>query len=436
MLTASEARERLVELWRAGVDAAAPAPAVSRELAGLPIGTASRPWIIAVGKAAAEMARGAVESLRARGAEPAGGVIVAPDDAAPPHPSLVVSRGEHPEPGAGSFAAAARIAEVAARARAGGEAWVLLSGGASSLAGATVVGVSPADFASLNSLLLGSGLDIARVNAVRKRFARWGAGRLAAALAPAHVRVLAISDVVGDEIAAIGSGPCAPDEHTAADVRRLLERAGLLPRVGASIREALSAAELEPSRETPKPGAEIFARVETRIVASNALALDAIEHRARSFGWRVVRHAEPLRGEAAAAGVSLAGELLRLAAAHASACVLAGGETVVTLGGAAAPRGGRCQELALAAARVLASATHPGASLLAAGTDGRDGPTDAAGAVVDGATWALVRRAGRDPAADLAAHRSHDALDAAGALLRTGLTGTNVMDVVIGVRHG
>jgi hydroxypyruvate reductase len=118
--------------------------------------------------------------------------------------------------------------------------------------------------------------------------------------------------------------------------------------------------------------------------------------------------------------------------AHRGRCAIWGGETTVTLGPAPAGLGGRCQELALAAARSLAGAPS-GLALLAAGTDGRDGPTDAAGAIVDGATWASIRAAGRSPDADLAGHDAYHALDAAGALFRTGLTGTNVMDVVIGV---
>jgi hydroxypyruvate reductase len=146
----------------------------------------------------------------------------------------------------------------------------------------------------------------------------------------------------------------------------------------------------------------------------------------------------PLAGEAAAAGTSVAATLLQdyvrqdIPQPERRRCFIWGGETTVTLGTSTAGLGGRCQELALAAARALSGAP-PNVALLAAGTDGRDGPTDAAGAIVDGRTWEAVAAAGRDPALDLAGHDAYRALDAAGVLVRPGLTGTNVMDVVIGV---
>ena len=144
--------------------------------------------------------------------------------------------------------------------------------------------------------------------------------------------------------------------------------------------------------------------------------------------------AAPLTGEAREAGISLARRLLGEGAPR--ACRLAGGETTVTLGSGPAGTGGRAQELALAAAQVLAAGPEPCALLLAGGTDGRDGPTDAAGAVVTAATWAAIRAAGLDPEQALARHDVYPALDRAGALLRTGHTGTNVMDVVVGLIRG
>jgi glycerate-2-kinase len=294
-------------------------------------------------------------------------------------------------------------------------------------------------------LLLESGLDIHAMNAVRRRFTRWGGGRLALALAGRAVDVLAISDVPGDDPATIGSGPCAADPLTPADVARLLQDADLLgrlpPAIAGMLRDAPDAV------VTTTPGHAALARVRTRIIASNGDAVRGAAARARELGWETRIVSEPLTGPAAAAGARVAAALLLgggtgEASPAAPRCLIAGGETTVALGdaagcgGSAAPAGGRCQELALAAARVLAGAgTGGGTALLAAGTDGRDGPTDAAGAVVDGHTWHAVRAAGRDPAADLVCHESYAALGATGALLRTGPTGTNVMDVVIGVRR-
>jgi glycerate-2-kinase len=410
------------------------------------------------------MARAAVEVLRERGDTPASGLVVPPAPAPTPDPALRLVPGDHPEPGPGSRAAAEALAEASARVGPEDEVWVLLSGGTTSLIGAPLDGIPDADLASLYAVLLGSGLDIAAMNRVRKRFSRWGAGRLASVLAPARVRVYVVSDVIGDDLASIGSGPCVPDPSSAADVRGLLEHAGLWSRIPDSTRALLAAVERGQMPETPKPGDQAFARVTLELIASNQLALEAAARRAAELGLAPVISETPLAGEAAAVGASVAATLLqhcvspgipqpeavaprplevgalrqqqagaeRPPEVGATPCLIWGGETTVTLGSAEPGLGGRCQELALAAARTLAGA-RPGIALLAAGTDGRDGPTDAAGALVDGNTWTAAARAGRDLARDLVAHDAYRALDAAGALFRPGLTGTNVMDVVIGV---
>ena len=178
-----------------------------------------------------------------------------------------------------------------------------------------------------------------------------------------------------------------------------------------------------------------FASVETAIISSNRLALEAAARRATELGLASEIVSEPLAGEARTAGASVAATLrnysqARQTQAPTRRCVIFGGETTVTLGDDPG-LGGRSQELALAAAQTLAGSE--GVSLLAGGTDGRDGPTDAAGAIVDGRTWAAIRAAGRDPAKDLERHDAYHALAAAGVLLQPGLTGTNVMDVVIGL---
>jgi hydroxypyruvate reductase len=347
------------------------------------------------------------------------------------------------------------FAAAAAAVAPGDEVWVLLSGGTTSLVGAPEDGLASADLSTLYTLLLGSGLDIAAMNQVRKRFSRWGGGKLARALAPARVRAFVVSDVIGDDLAAIGSGPLVPDPATADDVRRLLERAGLWTRVPPALRARLEAVQRGEMPETPKPGDAAFARVTLELVASNRLALEAAAKRAAELGLAPVVSAAPLAGEASAVGASVAASLLEdcavpeipqpdgpapipagdgPAGSGRGRCFIWGGETTVTLGDRPG-LGGRCQELCLAAARVLAGAPA-GLALLAAGTDGRDGPTDAAGAIVDGRTWRAIAEAGRDPERDLVAHDAYYALNAAGALLRPGLTGTNVMDVVIGICRG
>jgi hydroxypyruvate reductase len=411
-----------------------PGPALAHRLAALPA-DGPAPWIIALGKAALPMALAAVETLAARGLEPVGGLIVPPAAADSPHPRLRVFPGDHPEPGAGSLAAATALGDIAAQASRGAEVWVLLSGGTTSLLGAPVEGITPAELTELYSLLLGSGLDITAMNRIRKRFSRWGGGRLALALAPAPVRVYVVSDVIGDDLASIGSGPCVPDRATAHEVRDLLRRSRLWDRIPESARRQVREACDGTKAETPKPGDPAFARVTLELIASNGLAVEAAARRAAELGLAPVVEDTPLAGEASAAGTSVAATLLQDYAAGSvpqRRCRIWGGETTVTLGESPPGLGGRCQELALAAARVLAGVPS-GVALLAAGTDGRDGPTDAAGAIVDGFTWRAIVATGRDPARDLAAHDAYRALDAAGVLLRPGLTGTNVMDVVIGL---
>jgi glycerate 2-kinase len=435
-------RALLEDLYAAAVAAAAPGAALERALAELG-DLGERPVrLFALGKAAFPMARAAVDALRRRDRAPVGGVIVAPADDPAPDPSLEVAVGDHPEPGARSLAAAEALARATARVEPGDEAWVLLSGGATSLLGAPVEGVTRDHLTSLYALLLGSGLDIVAMNRIRKRFSRWGAGRLAAALGRARVRVFVVSDVIGDDLTSIASGPCEPDPTTAATVRAALEQAGLWSRLPDPLREMVAAVAAGRAPETPKPGDPAFARVETRLIASNRLALEAAAARATALGL-VPRLMQPaLSGEAADAGRQIAATVLTYRGGSGSqppaspSCLIWGGETTVTLGSGPTGQGGRSQELALAAARVLAGAAVPqgvSPAILAAGTDGRDGPTDAAGAVVDSTTWEAIRRAGRDPARDLATHDAYPPLDAVGALLRPGLTGTNVMDVVFAV---
>jgi glycerate-2-kinase len=434
-------RTLLEDLYRAAVTAAAPGPALRRALAPHRPESKTSIFLFALGKAAHPMAAEAVAQLREWGLSPAGGVIVSPAAESPPHPALLSVPGDHPHPGPRSFAAAAAVAGVVAQVTPADEVWVLLSGGTTSLIGAPIDGVAPADLIQLYDLLLGSGLDIAAMNRIRKRFSRWGAGRLAAALTPARVKNFTISDVIGDDLAAIGSGPCVPDESSASDVRRTLASAGLWSRIPASVRDTLEAVLRGQTPETPKPEDPAFKNLYLEIVVSNRLALEAAARRAETLNLIPRILDTRLAGEAAPTGRRLAQLLVNYAESggpqpggpHKHAfCLIWGGETTVTLG----PNpglGGRNQELALAAAEVLGGSDAETA-LLSAGTDGRDGPTDAAGAVVDPATWRRIRAAGRNPAADLAGHNAFPALDSAGALLRAEATGTNVMDIVIGYR--
>jgi glycerate-2-kinase len=355
-----------------------------------------------------------------------------------PIPDVAHIVGDHPEPGDGSARAAEAIGRFAEIGHDADHVLVLLSGGTTSLCAAPVDGVSVAAMRETFQTLLTSGVPIDVMNAFRRRILRWGGGRLAVALQPARVHCLIVSDVMGNSLEAIGSGPCVPDPLLAGDVLALRQQHDLqaLPfELTAHLRRVADGEE----PETPKPGNPAFRLVETQILLDNESAVRAVQSEAIRSGFVIGARPAPLEGEASEAGQAIAGEILRLTGDRTTAVgdrpVVAvwGGETVVTIAGADGGLGGRCQELALACARSLyeAGESADGILVLAAGTDGRDGPTDAAGAVVDSETWSRVRAAGRDPTQDLANHDTHAALKSAGALLVTGATGTNVNDLVI-----
>jgi glycerate 2-kinase len=450
----AEARSLLVELYGAAVAGAAPGPVTTAALQGFPARDNQRIWLYAMGKAAHPMAAAAVAALKRAMLTIAGGVIIAPEFEPSPHAALRSLQGNHPLPGRLSFTAADRIGETAVGMRSNDIAIVLLSGGVSSLIAAPLRGMSEADIGQLFELLLGAGLDIHQMNGVRKRFTRWGAGRLALALAPARTYSFAISDVIGDDPADIGSGPCTPDAMTVAQVVDLLRRSSLLARLSPAMRDYLTGVARGSIPETPKMTHPAFAHVSTRVIGSNRLAVDAVAAYAATLSMDAEVVRTPLSGDAATCGVALAEALLLRAQQGRCGCVVWGGETTVELnthaqavttrgsrgaGTIAAsdlpPSGGRCQELALAAAQRLAQGGDAAQriTLLAAGTDGRDGTVDAAGAFADAQTWTSIRENGRDPDTALRRHESHAALGAAGALLPRRYTGTNVMDVVIGL---
>lgn len=383
------------------------------------------------------MANAAVTSMLRSLHSVVGGLVVAPDVGASPYPTIVAMKGDHPIPARNSFAAAAKLAEITPGRRGTDAAIVLISGGASSLIGAALRGMNDADVTMLYELLLGSGLDIASVNTVRKRFSRWGAGRLALALAPAATYCLAVSDVAGDDLGVIGSGPCVPDPSNVDDVSNILKRANLLARIPQTHRDYLTAVGRGTIPDTPTKAHPAFAHVTAKVIGNNRLAVDAVAEAANKAGLVVEAPVDALAGDAARAGEAIAKRLLDAKAKGASSAAFVwGGETTVTLGASASHTGGgRCQELALAAARVLAEAGEHGAGItvLAAGTDGRDGATDSAGAIVDGTTWNAIAAAGRDPAQSLASHESNSALRLANALIPRRDTGTNVGDMVVGL---
>lgn len=440
------ARQFAESLFDAAVRAADPYAATQSALEGRALG--ARPWIIAAGKAAIPMARAALDAFASARRIPAGGVVIAPTIAADVTPLMAVA-GDHPLPGERSQAASDALGTAVRLVRPGDDVLVLLSGGASSLMAAPVDGISSGAMHELFRELHRAGAPIDVMNAFRKRVMRWSAGRLAVALGGATITVLIASDVIGDDPAAIGSGPCSGDRWRAADLIELAHRLRLGPFLPDDVQTYLDRTLSGEVAETPKPGSPALAAVATRIILGNRHALEGIAQAGARVGLPVRVAPTPITGRASSIGAAIASAAVaargsaRAQAGHAPTtrplnvpCRLAlvwGGETTVPLPAGAHGTGGRAQELALAAAQALheRGAEARGITILSAGTDGRDGPTDAAGAVVDANTWTRIALAGRSPVRDLEGHDAYPALDAAGALLRTGATGTNVNDVVI-----
>jgi glycerate 2-kinase len=376
--------------------------------------------VIAVGKAAASMARA---FMAACGSQVTGGLVISTHGSAPQ--GLRYVEGAHPVPDERSEAAARAALQIAAECLPDGRLVVLVSGGASALMALPAPGVSLADKSATVRTLLAAGADITSLNCVRKHLSAIKGGRLAAA-AMAPVTAWLISDVVGDDPSVIGSGPTVPDPGTFADALDVLDRFGGRSRFPDAARRYLEAGVRGARPETPKTARDLpFAS--TRVIGSAEQAREGAAAHARALGYDVVMCPRPIVGEARDAAVAhLAWVGTAVGARRHPTCVVASGETTVQVKGRG--RGGRNQEFALAAAIDLESRALSW-TVASIGTDGVDGPTDAAGACIDEATCGLGRGLGLDASASLGDNDSWTFLDRVGALIRTGPTDTNVGDV-------
>jgi hydroxypyruvate reductase len=288
------------------------------------------------------------------------------------------------------------------------------------------------DLRGVTRLLLASGADIAEINCIRKHLSRLQGGQAARLAAPSPVLVLALSDVIGDALDTIASGPFTADPTTFADAVSVIDKYDLSATVPPAVYRHLLRGCRGEIPETPKPGDPVFDGVVQTVCASNALAQKAALEKAAALGLAVERIEQPILGEAAVAAGQHCRRLEEIAHRNSRRplCVVSGGETTVTLGPQAG-RGGRNQEFALAAAACLSRMA--GVTLLSAGTDGSDGPTDAAGAWVDPTTLPRCRRQCLDPERALLGHDAYPLFQALGDLLITGPTLTNVMDLQIAI---
>ena len=383
--------------------------------------------VLGAGKATASMAQAVEQRV---GSRLHAGFVVVKHGHVVPTRRIVVAEAGHPVPDRFGQQAAARLCAMAKELGRRDLLIVLLSGGASSLLPAPVPGITLADKQRTTQELLRCGASIREINTVRKHLSRIKGGRLAE-LTKATVATLILSDVLGDDLSAIASGPTAPDPTTYQDAVTILKCYRIWRAVPQRVRQHLEYGCQGLVSETPKPGSSLFRRVHHHIVGSNGAAVMAVARAAREAGLRTLVQRPTLTGEAQDEGkrfgvlaknIVRAGKPLRR-----PCCVVAGGETIVTVTGKGA--GGRAQEFAAAAALEIAGLDR--VWVVAIGTDGTDGPTDAAGAVVDGHTVARAQRLSVDLKVALKRHNTYPALKRLNQLIVTGPTGTNVNDLYL-----
>jgi len=426
-----------MRIFRSSLEAADPARAVARAtaLTGETLRAGRRTYhldefdrvlVLGAGKASAAMAR-ALERILGR--RISAGLINTKYGHLAKLQRIELNECGHPVPDEQGIAGARRIASLAEECGPRDLVFCLISGGASALTPLPAPGITLEEKQATTKALLACGATIHEINAVRKHISGVKGGQLARLAAPATVVSLLLSDVIGDSLDVIGSGPTAPDSSTFASTWAVIGKYGIEDRIPGSVAERFRRGIAGEIAETPKDGDACFRRTQNLIVGSNRLAVDAAAAKARQLGYRPVVLSTFIEGETreiAAMHAAIAREALVSGhPAKPPACFISGGETTVTIRGNGL--GGRNQEFALAAALALDGLA--GAAAFSGGTDGTDGPTDAAGAIADGATVERARALGLSASAALAANDSYHFFEALGDLVKTGPTGTNVMDI-------
>jgi hydroxypyruvate reductase len=421
-MTTKTLRRHALTIFRAALAAADPAGAVARYLARRNFARFRHIYVIGAGKAGASMAQAAERVL---GRRIAAGLINVKDGHLAKLRRIELHQCGHPVPDERGVAGAEGIAQIAAAAGPADLVICLISGGASALLPLPADGITLQEKQDTTRLLLASGATIHQINTVRKHISRIKGGQLARLAAPARVESLLLSDVIGDDLDVIGSGPTAPDASTFAAAGAVLDRYQIRRRVPASVRRRIERGERAEIPETPKPADPLFARVRNTVIGGNRLALDAAARAAHQLGYRTLILSSTIQGETreiASMHAAIAREIVATGRPiRPPACIVTGGETTVTIRGDGL--GGRNQEFTLAAALEIAGLDR--VVVFSAGTDGSDGPTDAAGAIADGQTLA------RNPDARLFLDRndSYHYFQSLGDLVVTGPTNTNVMDI-------
>jgi glycerate 2-kinase len=430
-------REAALEILAAALEAADPGKAIYRflKLDGQTLRVADRSYglddydrvlIVGGGKAGAAMAAAVEDTL---GDRVYAGVVNVKYGHVAPTRRVKINEAGHPVPDEAGLSGTREMVQLIDGAGSRDLVIAVISGGGSALVDLPTGGISLDDVRQLTTLLLRSGANINEINTIRKHISEIKGGGIARLSSPATVVSLILSDVVGNPLDMIASGPTVPDSTTFADAWRVLDKYGLTGDVPAPVADRLQAGIRGEVPDTLKAGDAAFLRVQNVVVASNELAAEAAMARARELGFNTMLLSTFVEGEAREIAKLYAAVAHEMAAYGRPfprpACIIAGGETTVTVRGDGT--GGRNQELALAAAPGLAGLKD--VMVLAAATDGNDGPTDATGAIADGTTVARARERGLDPAPYLARNDAYHFFEALGDLIKTGPTNTNVNDL-------
>ena len=436
-ITVQKMRQHANDIFQAALKAVDPVEAILRsvklENGYLTVGERryhlddyDRVLVVGGGKAGAPMAKALEDLLGDRISD---GVIVVKDGHTLPLQHIRIHEAAHPVPDERGVRGGEDILSLLGTV---GERDLLLcviSGGGSALLVAPAEGITLADKQEVTRLLLACGADIHEINTIRKHLSRTKGGGLARIAAPAEVVSLILSDVIGDDLNVIASGPTVPDSSTFSDCERILKKYEIWDRVPPSVLDRIQMGLSGRVADTPKPGHKAFEGCCSRLVGTNFQALKAAAKKAGQLGYNSLILSSVVEGEArevAKVQTAIAAEICRSGnPIQSPACILLGGETTVTLKGQG--KGGRNQEFALAAALAIDGADNM--VVLSGGTDGTDGPTDAAGAIADGSTVSRARESGLDPWNYLQRNDSYHFFEAIDDLLMTGATRTNVMDV-------
>ena len=432
----SNPREDATRIVLAAISAANPKEGVKRScrIAGndVAVGTwhrraedIGRILVVGAGKASAHMATALEQVL---GDRITSGIVITKYGHGVPLSRIRVAEAGHPVPDEQGVEATLELMRHVEGSTPDDVIFVLLSGGASSLLVAPAQGITLADKKTTTAVLLSCGATIQELNCVRKHLSRVKGGQLLRACGSAQVVSLILSDVIGDPLDVIASGPTVPDPTTFRDALGIVDRLGIRGSLPPRVVSHLEAGARGEHPETPKPDEGSFSTSHTALVGTNSIALKGAACEAERRGYRSHILTSSLRGEASEAAKVVCALAEGVPARGGPTALILGGETTVTLSPDAG-KGGRNQEFALSAAREIRGRTN--ITLASVGTDGTDGPTDAAGGLVDGATWERAIRCGFSPDVALQRHDAYPLLRATGDLVMTGPTGTNVMDVIV-----